>query len=175
MATTYKYHIDRHTIYRTILHLVIYVILGFGLYYLYEGGYLSAWFTLFIVMLIALMCLSIPRTIVVKEQTVEIRCLLDITELNRDEIASIRRVTRKQIKWFIPLFGAYGFFGYYGHFIDLKRFDRVRMYATQRNNLVEITDIYEDRLYISCNEADRLIEELTPQSGNQPIDDDEIN
>ena len=121
------------------------------------------------------MALSIPRRIVVTEEKVEVRCLLDITEVRREEIASVRRVDNRRMKWFIPLFGGYGFFGYYGHYLDLRRFERVKLYASEWRNFVEITDIYEERLFVSCAEADRLVEELTPPTGNRPEDDDEEN
>lgn len=173
MTSIYKYHFDRHTIYWTLIYLVIFVLLGVGLYFLYEGGYLSAWFTSFVVALVALMSLSIPRRIVVTDQTVEIRCLLDITELRRDEIAAVRRVEPRRMKWFLPVFGGCGFFGYYGHFLDLRRFERVRLYASEWKNFVEITDIYEERLYVSCTDADRLVAELTPPGGNRPTEDEE--
>lgn len=161
METTYKYRFGRRTLYWTAFYLVIFILLGTVLYRLQEGGYLSAWFTSFVVALVALMSLSIPRKIVVSETKVEIRCLLDLTEIRRDEIASVRRVDPREMKWLIPLFGGCGFFGYYGHYLDLKDFDRVRIYASEWQNFVEIIDIYEERLYVSCAEADRLIEELS--------------
>ena len=130
MQSTYKYRFDHSTIYWTLIYIIVFVLLGGLLYHLYEGGYLSAWFTSFIVALVALMSLSIPRKIVVSDETVEVRCLLDITEIRRDEIASVRRVDPKRMKWFLPIFGGCGFFGYYGHFIDLRRLDRVRLYAS---------------------------------------------
>lgn len=173
MQTVYKYHFGRRTIYWTLIHLVVFVLLGWLLYHLYEGGYLSAWFTSFVVALVALMSLSIPRRIVVTDEKVEIRCLLDITEIRREEIASVRRVEKRRMRWFLPVFGSCGFFGYYGHFIDLRRFDRVRLYASEWKNFVEITDIYEERLYVSCTEADRLVAQLTPPGGNRPEEDDE--
>ena len=126
MTSIYKYRFSRTTLYWTIVYLAVFAGLGWGLYHLYEGGYLSAWFTSFIVALIALMALSIPRKIVVTDETVEVRCLLDITEIRRSEIASVRRVDNKRMKWFVPIFGGYGFFGYYGRFLDLRRFDRVK-------------------------------------------------
>lgn len=172
MQSIYKYRFSRHTIYVSIVYLIVFVLLGWALYHLYEGGYLSAWFTSFIVALIALMALSIPRKIVVMDDRVEIRCLLDITEIRRDEIASVRRVENRRMKWLIPIFGGYGFFGYYGHFLDLRRLDRVRIYASEWRNFVEITDIYEDRLYVSCSEADRLVAELMPPGGNR-LDEEE--
>lgn len=172
MQSIYKYRFSRHTIYVSIVYLIVFVLFGWALYHLYEGGYLSAWFTSFIVALIALMALSIPRKIVVMDDRVEIRCLLDITEIRRDEIASVRRVENRRMKWLIPIFGGYGFFGYYGHFLDLRRLDRVRIYASEWRNFVEITDIYEDRLYVSCSEADRLVAELMPPGGNR-LDEEE--
>ena len=113
------------------------------------------------------MSLSIPRRIVVTDEKIEVRCLLDITEIRRDEIASVRRVDPRRMKWFFPVFGGCGFFGYYGHFLDLRRFERVKLYASEWKNFVEITDIYEDRLYVSCSDADRLVEELMPPGGRR--------
>lgn len=167
MKSTYKYRFDRRTIYWTLIYIAVFVVLGALLYRLYEGGYLSAWFTSFIVALVALMSLSIPRRIVVTDEKVEVRCLLDITEIRRSEIASVRRVDIKRMKWFLPVFGGCGFFGYYGHFIDLRSFERVRLYASEWKNFVEIVDIYEERLYVSCKDADKLVAELTPPGGNR--------
>ena len=64
------------------------------------------------------------------------------------------------MRYVIPLFGGCGFFGYYGHFLDLKHFERIRIYASEWRNLVEITDIYEERLWVSCSEPEKLIELL---------------
>lgn len=173
MAYTYKYRFDRRTLYCTAICLVLLAALGTGLYLLYEGGYLSAWFTSFVVAVIALMALSIPRQIVLTDRTVEVRCLLDITELRRDEIASIRRVDTRRMKWIVPVWGSYGFFGYYGHFFDLKQFKHVRLYASEWRDFVEITDLYEERLYVSCRDADRLVAELLPEGGNRTDEEED--
>lgn len=173
METIYKYRFDRRTIYWSIVYLIVAALLGAALYLLYEGGYLSAWFTSFVGALIALLALSIPRRIVVGPETAEIRCLLDLTEIRRDEIACIRRVSKRRMKRFVPLFGGFGFFGYYGHFLDLRRWDRVRIYASEWRNFVEITDIYEDRIYVSCTDADDLVARLTPPDGNRRATDEE--
>lgn len=173
MKSTYKYRFDRRTLYWTLAYLIVFALLGGALYHLYEGGYLSAWFTSFVVALVALMALSIPRRIVVTDDKVEIRCLLDITEIGRNEIAAVRKVDNARLKWVVPIFGGCGFFGYYGHFIDLRRFERVRLYASEWNHFVEIVDIYEERLYVSCPDADRLVRELTPPGGNRSTDDEQ--
>lgn len=154
---TYSFRLDRRTIYLTAVHFAVYILAGVLLYRLYEGGYLSAWFTSFVAALIALMTLSIPRRIAVTDQAVEIRCLCDITEIRLDEIASVRTVPQEQMRLHMPLFAGCGFFGYYGHFLDIRGFDTVLIYASEWRNFVEITDIYDDRVIVSCRHADELI------------------
>lgn len=161
METVYKYRIDHRTAYLTAILLVCFLLLGGALYLLYEGGYLSAWFTSFVIALIALLSLSIPRKLVVTPDKVEIRCLLDLTEIPRSEIASVRRCDTRELRWTLPLFGWSGFFGYYGHFLDLKRLEHITIYASEWHNFVEITDIYDERYYVSCREADALVTLLT--------------
>lgn len=114
------------------------------------------------------MSLSIPRKIVVKKATVEILCLLDMTEIPRMEIASVQRVDPRQMRWVVPLFGGYGFFGYYGYYFDLKTFEKVVVYASEWKNLVEIVDIYEQRYYVSCTQADELVACCNPNEKERP-------
>ena len=61
------------------------------------------------------------------------------------------------MKFVMPIFAASGFFGYYGSFIDFKSWDFVKIYASKWKNFVEITDIYEDKYYISCDKGEELI------------------
>lgn len=169
MEYSYKYRFDRRTIYLSACVLALLALLGTGLYLLYEGGYLSAWFTSFVGAIIALMTLSIPQRIVVTDSTVEIRCLLDITELRRDEIVGARRVEADEMRWLLPLFGGCGFFGYYGHFFDLRHFDRLLIYASCWRDLVEIMTVYDDRIWVSCEAADELVSLLNAA----PAEEDE--
>lgn len=164
MTHTYRYRIDRKTWYWTLLYVVLYIGLGIGLYLLYEGGYFSAWFATSIGALLILMALSIPRKLILTEEKLEVRCLLDMTEIPCKEIASVRRVEQSEMRGIIPLFGGCGFFGYYGHFFDLKHFERLTIYASEWRNMVEINTIYEDRLWISCSEAETLIALLSEET-----------
>lgn len=162
----YKFRFSRRVFYWSLIHLLLFTLLAGTLYLLYEGGYLSAWFTSCVVALLALMALSIPRKILVDDRKISIHCLLDMTEIPREEIASVRRVETDEMKGLIPVFGGCGFFGYYGHFFDLKEFEKVKIYATEWNHFVEIVDIYDDRYYVSCAEADKLVEQLTPPNAS---------
>ena len=163
MKRVFNYRLSRRTLSLSACYVVVLALIGMGLHSLYIGGYLSAWFLSLVVALFALMSLSIPRKIVVKDATVEILCLLDMTEIPRIEIASVQRVDPRQMRWVIPLFGGYGFFGYYGYYFDLKNFEKIVVYASEWKNLVEITDIYEQRYYVSCAEADEMIALLRPE------------
>ena len=127
------------------------------LYTLYTGGFFSAWFVSFVLALIALMILSIPRRIVLLDNTLEIQCIFDITEIDVSEIARIRKVRTRKLRWAMLLFGSAGFFGYYGKYFDLKEFEVITIYASEWNNFVEIVDIYDSRIYVSCRDADALI------------------
>ena len=137
MKRVFKYRFSRRTLYLSAFYILVLALIGLGLH--------------------SLMSLSIPRKIVVKKATVEILCLLDMTEIPRMEIASVQRVDPRQMRWVVPLFGGYGFFGYYGYYFDLKTFEKVVVYASEWKNLVEIVDIYEQRYYVSCTQADELV------------------
>ncbi len=154
---TYKFNLDRKTFYWSMIHIIIATAMGYALYELYIGGYFSAWFASFIGALFALMALSIPRKIEVTQSQVRILCILELTEINIDEIVVIRKINPRRMKWVIPIFGSNGFFGYYGYFVDLRRLEKFRMYATEWRNIVEIEDIYEDKYYLSCREGDKFI------------------
>ena len=151
MKKIYKYSFSRHTLSLTTIYLTIFLALGIGLYFLYEGGYLSAWFFSFIVALVALMSLSIPRRILVDDEGLHILCLLDITELHPEEIASVRQVEKQELRGYVPYFGGY---------FDLKNLERVKIYASEWRNFVEITDIYENRIYVSCTQGEELVNDL---------------
>lgn len=157
VTRSFKYKFDRRTIMLTVLTLLLCTAGAVLLYTLYTGGFFSAWFVSFVVALLALMILSIPRRIVLLNNTLEIQCIFDITEIEVSEIARIRKVRTRKLRWSMLLFGSAGFFGYYGKYFDLKEFDVITIYASEWNNFVEIVDIYDSRTYVSCRDADALI------------------
>lgn len=161
MNRRYRYHIDRKTYYWTTLHLMLFAVLGMGLFQLYENGYLYAWFISFIGATVLLMGLSIPRNVVVDDERLTIKCLLDMTQIDLEHIISVRKVSPWNIRWVVPIFAGCGFFGYYGHFFDFRHFRRIVIYASEWNNMVEIVDEYEDYYYISCRDWEGLITELS--------------
>ncbi len=156
----YKYHLDRVCIYWSIIHIVGLVVISMLLYHYYIGGFFAAWFLSFCGAAIILMVLSVPRYVEVDGHNLAINCVLDRTEIDIRDIISVSKVSPRRLRWVLPIFGGCGFWGYYGHFFDLRHFHKVMIYATEWRYLVEIIDIYEDHYYISCRDRDRLIDEI---------------
>lgn len=156
----YKYRFSRRVWLYSALYVVGFSLLAVTLYFLYEGGYLSAWFSSCIVALLLLLSLSIPRKIRLNDERLRIDCLMDMTELRLEEIASVRLVRNEEMRGILPLFCGMGFFGYYGYFLDIIQVERIKLYASEWDHFVEIIDIYEDRLYVSCTRAEELVEEI---------------
>jgi hypothetical protein len=157
MRSSFRYHFDRRTIIVSILALVLCAGGAVLLYMLYMGGFFSAWFVSFVMAIFALMILSIPRRIILLDNKLEIQCVFDISEIDLQEISRIRKVSNRRLRWTMLLFGSSGFCGYYGKFFDLKEFEVITIYSSEWNNFVEITDIYDSRIYVSCRDADELI------------------
>lgn len=156
----YRYTTDLKTRYLTVVHFIVLTIIAATLCILVDGGYILAWFISIVLAVVALMALSIPRRIILSDDGIEICCISDYTHIAYKEITSIKAVTDEQMKFIMPIFAASGFFGYYGSFIDFKCWDFVKIYASKWSNFIEITDIYEDKYYISCDQSEELIEKV---------------
>ena len=157
MNILYKYRTDYATRYRTFAHFVLFAAVAGALCLYYDGGYVLAWFVSIIVAIIALMMLSIPRRLTLSEEGVEIGCVYDHTHIPYEDIASIKAVSTKEMNLFIPIFASAGFFGYFGCYLNLRKLDIVKIYASKWNNFIEITDIYEEKFYISCDNGEEFI------------------
>ena len=131
---------------------------------------MPAWIISFIVALVGLMVLSIPRKIVLTDESVEICCVSDRTSIAYKDIASVRTVAKSEVRWFVPIFAAMGFMGFYGYFLNLRRLDLVTVYALKWDDFVEITDIFDDKYYVSCDRREELVaaiaSRITPDNGN---------
>lgn len=156
MEHRYRYKPDLRTWYATALHVLVFAAIAVALFLTYDGGYMLAWGVGLIIALIALMALSIPRRVELSDESIEIYCISDFTSIDYSEIASVRPIDKSETRFFVPLFAGVGFFGYYGYFLNLRKLDIVKIYASKWCNFVEITDICEDKYYISCDNPDEF-------------------
>lgn len=61
--------------------------------------------------------------------------------------------------WGLRLFGSGGLYGYFGYFM-FKGIGRVRMYATNRHNLVLLVDEKDSRILVSPNDPENFVHRL---------------
>lgn len=163
----FKYNRDKRTWRLTLMWLVLIAAALIVPYFFSEGNYLNAWVISVVVAVLALFILSIPSRILIDSHVLEIRCLVETTRIEIRDIASVRKVSKKDYKALYPVVGGYGFFGYYGYYFDFINLEMVKVYATELNNFVEIQDIYEQRYLVSCRKADELIEAIAQAKLNQ--------
>lgn len=167
MEKIYKQKLGRRVVYSSILYITIITGLSVLFAFVYEGGYISAWFISLILAILALMVLSIPRSIVVDEEGVEIQCIAEDTALSYDEIASIRKVEKREMNGCMPIFGVVGFFGHYGRFLNLQTMEFIHIYASRWGKFVEITDIDGNKYYVSCEKRDDMVNTISSHLSQQ--------
>lgn len=161
-ASRYKMKMDKRVKWITSITMV--VLIGFFVYfYMTSGGsYLPGWFTLLIMALIALLGLSIPKFINITHNSLEIHCIMELTQIPKENIKSIEIIAKSEMDWCIPVpfLGIWGVFGYYGYYFDFKNFKLFRLFAKQWSNFVKIEDIYEEVTVIAMPDPERLIEQI---------------
>ncbi|MBR7097500.1 MAG: hypothetical protein IKC78_06940, partial [Alistipes sp.] len=75
MKNNFNFNIDKRTKILTALTIILFLGGAVLLFFLYTGGFLSAWFTSLVLAITALMILSVPRKVVVLDNTLEIQCI----------------------------------------------------------------------------------------------------
>ncbi len=136
-------------------------IAGALLWWLSPGEYLPVWFASIALALVFLALLSIPRSIRITPDAIEVRCLVEITHIPYHHIRSARRIEAAELHPLAPVFASPGFFGWFGWWLEVRGWDLVKVYATSWQGLVVIEDIYEQRYVVSADEPDRLCEAIT--------------
>lgn len=125
--------------------------------WLTAGGafYLAAWVTLMLMALVTLCLLSVPRRIIVGEESVELRCLVETTYIPLSSIVDVEIVGVGALRCKFPLVGIYGFWGYYGRYLDIRKWHMYRVYATRRSGCVTIHTT-KRRYVVSCGTPEML-------------------
>lgn len=144
----------------TIVVFIIAIILFVYLFYSSSGTYLSAWFISLCVSVFLLFLMSFPRSLKVTDTHLYINCVLEVTQFELSDIKRIHTINRYRLKRTVPVFGSYGFGGFFGLYIDLIHLRFLRLYATNLNNLVFIQNIYNDRYIVSCENSALFIEKV---------------
>ncbi|MDD3107674.1 MAG: PH domain-containing protein [Alistipes sp.] len=160
MEQRYQYHFDRRTRRITIGLLSVVAALFVWFHFVWGGDYLPAWMLFFVLSIITLYVLSIPRFLLLSEAMLEIHCVVDLTRIHVEDIELVRRLDREEFRRLWPLIGSYGFWGYYGYYFNFQSWTLFRVYASGRKTLVLIEDIYEDSYIVSCDDPDELVAQI---------------
>lgn len=156
----FKYRLDRKA--RIITWSVAGgIVLVGGLLWLFSPGeYLPAWFISVAVAVVTLASLSIPRSIRITGEAVEISCLVEMAHIPYNHLRSIRRAERSEFAPFLPLFASIGFFGWFGYWLDVRGWEVVKVYTSSWRGLVVIEDIYEQRYLVNADDPDALVKSV---------------
>lgn len=121
-----------------------------------EGAlYVAAWSSSIVVAIVALCLLSLPRRIILTDEELELRCLVETTYIPLRSVVDVKVVGSEGLKGKMPVVGLYGFLGYLGFWIDVKSGRVYRTYVTNRHQCVAIhTSRY--RYTVSCDSAELL-------------------
>ena len=142
--------------------IIVLLSLSIALLYCFYGVmYISVWVSVVSAVLILLFVLSIPRRLILEEDLLEIKCVLESTFLPYDKISSVES---GNLRGKMCLCGSFGFFGYYGFYLDLRGRSSgkkilVRVYAKRKDDLVEI--VCDGKRYlVDCIEQERFVSKL---------------
>lgn len=153
----FKYRLDKRTRNITLITLTVVVVVCGSLWLFSIGDYLPAWFFSIALAVIGLSALSIPRSIRITDEAVDIRCIVEITHIPYGHLKSVQRIGRAELRPFIPVFASMGFFGYFGYYLLPENWEIIKVYATSWHGLVMIEDIYEQRYLVSSDNPDELV------------------
>lgn len=155
-ALKFKYRADKrcHTITWSVAGGVL---LAAGLlWWLSPGEYLPVWFSSIVLAVTALTLLSVPRSIRLNREALEIHCLVEITHIPWHHIRSARRTERVELGPLVPVFASVGVFGWFGYWLDARSWEFIKLYTTSQHGLVMIEDIYEQKYVVSASDPDAL-------------------
>lgn len=159
MEVKFKYRCDKRCKWLTVVYIVV-ITLGFASIIIFgKGGYAEAWLLSVLIAMLLLYVLSIPRYIKVDDENLEIQCIVEMTRIDIRDITEIHKVEPRAYRHrLFCLLGSYGFFGYYGYYFNFRTWEIMKVYAGERDYLVEIEDKYEQKYLVSCRDADRFID-----------------
>ena len=153
---------DRKARHITWIWLVIIAVILLLLWLFWgEGGYILAWGSSLFAAVLLLYIMSIPRKVIVSDMSVEIRCVVESVNIKFSDLRTIRRIQADDMKRKYVLLGSYGFFGYYGCYLEPDTLETLNLYCKQWDNFVEITDVFERRYVVSVLEPDELVAAAT--------------
>lgn len=163
MKKTFKYsEPDTLSFFMTVFYILLAAGIATGIWLLFDWPlYTRVLLSALLVAILMLYILSIPGRIEVTDSYIDIHCTVELTRISVQNIRSVRKLERSDMKREFPILGSFGLFGYFGYYLNLRTFRISTLYCTTWSDFVEITDIYEKRYVISTPRPDAFIAAVT--------------
>lgn len=142
-----------------MVSILVLAALVYGCWWLFvwaEGAlYIAAWGTSVVVAIVALCLLSLPRRIILSDEELELRCLMETTYIPLRSVVDVKVMGSEGLKGKVPVLGLGGLGGYLGFWVDTKSWRLYRTYVTSRHKCVAI-HTSRHRYMVSCGAAELL-------------------
>ncbi len=106
-----------------------------------------------------------PRCVIVSQNYLELHCVLKLVRIDLVQIERVDIIPRSAFRGTVPLLGVWGIFGYYGWYVDLRRWQMVRIYSQELRNLIRVEYDGGRVVYFGAREYERLVAELRSRIG----------
>lgn len=148
---------DRLTTYLSMAILLLFVATLTYFYIVSGGSFLPAWLTILGLSVGLFIAMSIPKYVIVSPQSVEIHCVMELTQIKLANIERIKLLSKKEMRYSVPLCGIVGLFGYFGYYVDLRKMRIFKIYARKWDNFVLIDDCFNNRHIFSIENPEEFI------------------
>lgn len=142
-----RYKPNRTVIIITIIFLLLIAAAYYVLFSVSSGTYLSGWFFISAITVVILLTLSAPYSIILTNKYLTLHGYIDITQIPVDTIKSLEIVESGDYKYYFPLFASLGYLGFFGVFVNLKKMEISRVYASKYSHWI-IAKTEENGTYI---------------------------
>ncbi len=146
----------------TVMITAIAIAFGAWIFMSSTSSFLPAWITILLSGLILLVITSIPKSVEITPDALEIHCVMELTYIPLEKIASAERVKFKSTLP-IPILGLFGFFGYYGYYLSLSKLRFYRVYARNWRNIVIVETTDRKRYLLSIPQPTEFLALLQEQ------------
>ena len=162
----FKQRFDHISICLTILIASAVIIFEVGIFLTSTSSFLPAWITILLTGLALLVITSIPKSVEITPDALEIHCFVELTYIPLEKIIVAKHVKFKSIIP-IPILGMFGFFGYYGYYLSLKKLKLYKVYARNWRNIVQIETTDNKRYLISTPKPQEFLKLLNEKQKQQ--------
>lgn len=140
----------------TVIFTAVAITFGVGIFLSSTSSFLPAWITILLTGLILLVITSMPKSVEITPDALEIHCIVELTYIPLEKIIAAKQVKFRSLLP-IPILGLFGFFGYYGYYLSLRKFKIYKVYARNWRSIVLVETSDHKRYILSIQQPNEFI------------------